>query len=57
VPVVLEVLKECLHCFDAWLNQSHLWGTSDPVHVAKEMVKHQDSIRNFMDTCKWSIPL
>jgi hypothetical protein len=24
VPVVLEVLKECLHCFDAWLNQSHL---------------------------------
>ena len=39
VPVVLEVLK-CLFCFDAWISKSHLWGTSDPVHIAKEMVKH-----------------
>jgi hypothetical protein len=56
VPEVLEVLESLL-CFDAWLNQSHYWETSDPAHVAKEMKKHQDSIRNFMDMCKASIPL
>jgi hypothetical protein len=56
VPEVLEVLESLL-CFDAWLNQSHYWETSNPARVAKEMAKHQDSIRNFMDMCKTSIPL
>lgn len=56
VPEVLEVLESLL-CFDAWLNQSHFWETSDPRHVAKVMKRHQDSIRNFMDMCKKSIPL
>jgi hypothetical protein len=56
VPEVLEVLESLL-CFDAWLNQSHYWQTTNPAHVANEMKKHQDSIRNFMDMCKQSIPL
>ena len=56
VPEVLEVLESLL-CFDAWLNQSHYWETSNPTHVARIMAKHQDSIRNFMDICKKSIPL
>ena len=56
VPEVLEVLESLL-CFDAWLNQSHYWETTNPAHVANEMKKHQDSIRNFMDMCKQSIPL
>ncbi len=53
---MLEVLESLL-CFDAWLNQSHYWETSNPTHVARIMAKHQDSIRNFMDICKKSIPL
>jgi hypothetical protein len=57
VAEVLEVLKSSLLCFDAWLTQSHYWETSNPAGVAKIMVKHQDSIRNFMDMCKTSIPL
>jgi hypothetical protein len=56
VPEVLEVLKYLL-CFDAWLNQSHYWETSNPACVGKEMAKHQDSICNFMDMRKSSIPL
>ena len=56
VPEVLEVLKSLL-CFYAWLNQSYYWETSNPARVAKEMAKHQDSICNFMDMCKTSIPL
>jgi hypothetical protein len=48
VPEVLEVLESLL-CFDAWLNQSHYWETSNPAHVAKKTAKHQDSICNFMD--------
>ena len=56
VPEVLEVLESLL-CFDAWLNQSYFWETTNPAHIAKEMKKHQDSIRNFMDMCKQSIPL
>jgi hypothetical protein len=56
VPEVLEVLESLL-CFDAWLNQSHYWETSNPAHFAKIMAKHQDSIRNFMNMCKASIPI
>ncbi len=33
---VLEVLKSLL-CFDAWLNQSHYWETSNPACIVKEM--------------------
>jgi hypothetical protein len=48
VPEVLKVLKSLL-CFDAWLNQSLYWETSNPACNAKLMAKHQDSIRIFMD--------
>ena len=56
VPQVLEVLESLL-CFDAWLNQSHYWETHNAIEVAKVMNKCQDSVRNFMDMCKVSIPL
>jgi hypothetical protein len=36
VPEVLEVLESLL-CFDARLNQSHHWETSNPTHVARIM--------------------
>lgn len=56
VPEVLQVFESLL-CFDAWLNKSEYWSTSNPHHVAQEMAGAQASIRKFMEMCKSSIPI
>jgi Plavaka transposase len=56
VPEVLQVFESIL-CFDAWLNKSHYWATSDPEYVAQEMAATQSSIRKFMEMCKDNIPI
>jgi Plavaka transposase len=56
VPEVLQVFESIL-CFDAWLNKSHYWETSDPESVAQEMAATKSSIRKFMEMCKEHIPI
>jgi hypothetical protein len=56
VPEVLQAF-ECLLCFDAWLNKSHYWDTSNPEHVPQETRSIQASIRKFTMMCKKSIPI
>ncbi len=46
---------EFLLCFDAWLNKTHYWDTSNPVHVAQDARSTQASMWKFMMMWKESI--
>lgn len=56
VPEVLQVFESIL-CFDAWLNKTEYWETSNPQSVVREMAATQSSIRKFMEMCKEHIPI
>ena len=55
LPEIVQTF-EALLCFDAWVNQSHFWKTSDSVGRAAAMATATESIQELMKMCRKNIP-